>query len=50
MVFGALGLTIGAVVALGASRFPAYQIRVEQGAGLLIIFGLGLIGLGFPLI
>jgi hypothetical protein len=48
MAFGAIGIVLGATAAVGASRFPAYQVRLEQGAGVLIVLGLILVGLGFP--
>lgn len=50
MAFGTLGIILGTAVAAAASRYPAQRARMEQWAGALILAGLALVGLAFPLI
>ncbi|HXP29753.1 MAG TPA: hypothetical protein VN832_01595 [Stellaceae bacterium] len=47
---GAIGIVLGVTAALGASRYPLHQARLERWAGALIVIGLSLVGLAVPML
>lgn len=49
-LLGAVGMISGAVVAVGAGRFPLHRPTIERCAAYLIVSGVALIALGFPTI
>jgi hypothetical protein len=42
-------LALGAAIAASASRWPAYQARLEGLSGGMLVCGLGLLGFELPL-
>jgi hypothetical protein len=49
-ILSAFGVVGGVVATSVAGRFPSHQIQLERWGGRLVVLGLGLAGLAFPLI
>ena len=50
IILGTGGIILGSAFAASAGKFPAYQAKLEQYGGGLIIGGVAFFGLAFPLI
>jgi hypothetical protein len=50
MIMGATAVVFGALAALSAGNFPPHRSRLERWGGALLLSGIALIALGFPIV
>ncbi len=50
LILGMIAITLGAVAALAAARFPVRQTQLEHWGGDLMVAGVALLGFSFPMI
>lgn len=50
MVLGLAAVVLGAVAAMSAGNFPPHRARLERWGGALLLSGVALIALAFPIV
>jgi hypothetical protein len=50
LILGMIGIALGAISALAATKLPGHQARLERWSGDLIVTGVALLGFSFPMI
>jgi hypothetical protein len=50
MILGATAIVFGAFAALSAGNFPSHRGRIERWGGALLLGGIALIALAFPIV
>ena len=50
LALGAVGIVLGVITAMGASRYPPHEAKLERWGGCLFVVGLSLVGLAVPML